>query len=82
MKKLYKVCLEYEVMVLAEDEYRAMSVAKDHVAEEEPMYEMADEVDSVDLVCQSWLDSYPYGAPTTATVSQIIGDKDAESRES
>jgi hypothetical protein len=80
MKKLYKVYLEYEIVVLAEDEFKAESIARDNVEDEEPSEWYAHHIQDEFGIPNGWEDSYPHGAPPTATVSQIVGEKDAESR--
>jgi hypothetical protein len=61
--KLYHVTLEYEVMVVAEDEDAAEAVAEKHVreiVEMPPDYTCAREIEEADAIPSEWKGSYPF----------------------
>lgn len=64
MKKLYKVKLSVEIMVVAENEIEAVSVAKSNCEEEIKTFGIALAFLTSDIhdIPQNWQDSIPYGA--------------------
>ena len=71
--KLYKVILEYEVCVIADNERAATNEAIFMSFEESPIANFATEIKSLKNIPSTWKDSYPYGEnPKELTCQEFI----------
>lgn len=60
MDKLFSVCLEYEMVVIADDENKAIYVAKQNLNNEDPLNEMVSPIHCRQQIPSGWDNSYPY----------------------
>ena len=73
MMKLYKVLLEYEVCVIADNEHAAMNEARFMSSEESPVADFATEIKSLKDIPSTWKDSCAYGEnPEELTCQEFI----------
>ena len=70
--KLYKVSVQYETLVLAENPQDAIRQGNYAVKYEEPILTTEQEITSVDQVPKEWLNCYPWNGKADKTVKQIV----------
>lgn len=72
MKNLYKVQLEYTIMVLSENEDEAEREAMHNVREEEPDLRLAEVIENKKDLPREWFGCYPYGGECDQTCEELL----------
>ena len=73
MKKLFRVSVENEIYVMAEDQTKAELEANRSIRDEDSdFYCCAMEVKPSDCLDLDWKDSYPYGSDDSRTCGEIV----------